>query len=196
MLKETVQPMAAWATVLRPGTLDPAPRMILALATMPSLLDRALRHGAPQVLATVPLPGVACPIAETSATSTTPRHQVATTLLPLPALTVLLLLVLLHQHLVHGPKVLPRPAELSVLQPLGDCLSVEATMPRPLRPLTHQPLRWVASLPPPVQAMATMMEVPATTRAPQALECFLIPFQFYTVPDTLKKARRLNTAWI
>lgn len=174
MRKEIVQPTVAWATVRQLGTPDLAPRMILAPATMPSLPDREPQHGAMQVLVTVPLPGVACPTAETSVISTMPQHQVETTLLPLRAPTVLLLPVLLRRHLARGPTVLPRLAEFSVLPLLVDCPSVEATMPQLLRPLTHQLLPWAALLLPQVRVMAMTMVVLDMMRALLALNCFLI----------------------
>ena len=180
MLKETAQHTVGWEIARQPGTQDLAPRMILALATMPSPLDRVRRHGVLQVLVTVPLPGVACPTAGISAISTTLPHQVETTPHPLRALTVLLLLVLLHQHLVDGPTMLPHPAEPSVHPPLEDCLSVEATMPRLLRPLMHQPLRLAALLLLPVRAMATMTVALATMMPRLVRKCLFVVSQFFT----------------
>lgn len=188
MRKEIVQPMVAWATARRLGTLDLAPRTILALATMPSLPDRELQHGATQVLVTAPLPGVACPTAETSVISTTPQHQAETTPLLPRAPTVLLLLVLLHRHLARGPTALLRLVELLVLPLLEDCPSVEATMPRPLRPLTPQLLRWAALLLPPARAMARTMVVLATMRALLALKFPLIFSSFIPSQHTEKSS--------
>lgn len=186
MPKEAVQLMVAWVTARQPGTLDLAPRMILAPATMPSPLDRALRHGAPQVLATVPLPGVACPTTEISVISTMLQHQAETTPPPLRAPMVLLPRALLRQHLVGGPTMLPRLAEPSVRPRLEDCPSVEATMLRPLRPLTHQLPRLAALLLLPVRAMAMTTVVLATMRAHRARKCLLSFFLSYTVPTPKK----------
>jgi hypothetical protein len=163
--------MVAWATARQPGTLDLARHMILALVTMPLLLDRALQLGVPEVLVTVPLRGVACPIAVISVISTMPQHQVEATLLPPRVPTALLLLVLLRRPLAHGLTMLQRPAELSVLQPLVDCPSAEATMLLPLQPLTHPHQRWAALLLPLAPAMPMMMVVLVTTRARRARKC-------------------------
>lgn len=187
MPKETAQLTVGWATAHRPGILDLAPRMILALATMPSPLDRVLRHGAPQVLVTVPLPGVAYPTAEISVISMMLRHQVETTPHPLLALTVLLLLALLRQRLVDGPTMLPHPAETSLHPHLEDCPSVEVTMPRLLRPLTHQPLRLVALLLLPARAMAMMTVVLVTMMPRQVRKCLLSFFSFFLTNPTQSK---------
>lgn len=192
MPKETAQLTVGWAIARQPGTLDLAPRMILALATMPSPLDRVLRHGVLQVLVTVPLPGVACPTAGISAISMMLPHQVETTRRPLRALTVLLLLVLLHRPLVDGLTMLPHPAEPSVHPPLEDCLSVEATMPRLLRPLMHQPLRLAALLLLPVRAMA-MMTVALATMMPRQVRKCLLSFSSFLQPDAIEEKLVLST---
>lgn len=179
MLKETVQLTVGWATARRPGILDLAPRMILALATMPSPLDRVLRHGAPQVLVTVPLPGVAYPTAEISVISMMLLHQVETTPHPLLALTVLQPLALLRRRLVDGPTMLPHPAEPSVHPRLEDCPNVEVTMPRLRRPLTHQPLRLTALLLLPARAMAMMTAVLGTMMPRQVRKCLSSLFSFF-----------------
>lgn len=197
MRKETAQLTVGWATARRPGIRDLALHMILALATMPSPLDRVLRHGALQVLVTVPLPGVAYPTAEISVISMMLLHQVEITPHQPLVLTVLLLLALLRRHLVDGPTMLPHPAEPSVHPHLEDCPSVEVTMPRLLRPLTHQRLRLAALLLLPARAMEMMTVVLATMMPRQVRKCPLSFFQFLLhTRRNRRKPRPHNTAWI
>lgn len=190
---ETALPTEVWATEPQHGTPALAPRTIPAPATMPLLLDRALRLGAAPTLATVHLHGVACPAVETSATSMTPLHQVETTLLLLLVHTQPQHRASPRRHPAPGPTVLPHPVEHSAHRPRVACRNEEATTPRHPLPLMPLLLQWVS---PPlhlaqVTAMMTLARGMMKVHLAHSLSTSCSPHLSY-IPDT-QKACRCNT---